>query len=70
MTAAQLRRREEASQKGIAVIRRTLRIGPAKRHLLRSQIRVMTIGCNCMVQGGRWSTEKGSCTFNTRGRRD
>ena len=31
------------------------------------EIRLVTIGCTCMVQGGELSTGKGSCTINTRG---
>ena len=34
------------------------------------EIRVVTIGCTCMVQGGGWSLREGSFTVNTRGRLD
>ena len=34
------------------------------------EIRVVTIGCTCMEQGGGWSLREGSFTVNTRGRLD
>ena len=49
-------------------MRRTSRIGPAERHLLRPEL--VTICCTCMVQSGELSTGKGGCTINTRGRLD
>ena len=60
----QPRQCEEASQKDILLIRRTSRIGPAERHLLRPDL--VTICCTCMVQSGELSTGKGGCTINTR----
>ena len=57
-----------AQRTHLLAIRRTSRIGPAERHLLRPEL--VTICCTCMVQSGGLSIGKGDCTINTRGRLD